>query len=641
MQLPDGVIEHIYSDALDVWYRQFFRSEEMRETDREAIEEAVSDVYHKRASLDAFVRRCREVFGNEARGTSIAVAILGNDFLHIEDWLGIDIAAYITMLGGDPAAYRKEVAVAALVEELADRVAAAVPDPVAQHRLCAVLESLFVDARTIEQTVAALTRSTKIGGAGLEPAVAQLVVDAAATRKQSLVDEHVRIVRGEAPGAATSRTFTLVRPARAGLIQPEDDAEIAAVRAETPQHAVLDIPTAVDRVMARCGAQFQYAETERRFRAAVASRLRDVRDHVETREVLLRSHEEGGVGIARELATKALRIIADEYRQLHGAQEDARGAWSKEQGKSAPQEGGELVQHGQLAPTTPVVVPPKPKAIVPPPPPPAVRAPVTRAHAGPVPAVVPLRQPHAVGGGSVAHPTVPSVPPALPLPQPPFQELPPPHATSQRAPTPPSVPSAALRKPQVPGKPAPSSVPAAAHHAPSPPVVLHHVAPVPPAETPPLQIPFRPSPAPFTSLPAAPSRAARQSPAPSVHRPSDQLPGYRARIMDVRPPRPRLVGPVEELEQLTIDDFRKIAPDSVAAATRIIAKLDLLARQSFVVRANGIAALRRSPLMAAYADALNTAIGEGRSVEKILEAGKTMTMQEYRALMDLNAQLRV
>lgn len=126
----------------------------------------------------------------------------------------------------------------------------------------------------------------------------------------------------------------------------------------------------------------------------------------------------------------------------------------------------------------------------------------------------------------------------------------------------------------------------------------------------------------------------RRDPWPSV-------PSAKPKIQDIRPPRPRLVGPIEELEQLTIDDFRKIAKTPADAAAKIAEKLTLLDRRSHTDRAQGLRALRGSPLFTAYADILNTALGGGTTVDVVIAASGTLSKEEFAAIMDLTTSLRV
>lgn len=114
---------------------------------------------------------------------------------------------------------------------------------------------------------------------------------------------------------------------------------------------------------------------------------------------------------------------------------------------------------------------------------------------------------------------------------------------------------------------------------------------------------------------------------------------------DIRPVSPRLVGPIEELQQLALADFRKIAKTPADAAQRIAEKLALLEKDSYTKRAEGVKALRGSALMVAYAEVLTAALLAKRGIEDLVterskQNREALTIEEFRALMELNVQLR-
>lgn len=115
---------------------------------------------------------------------------------------------------------------------------------------------------------------------------------------------------------------------------------------------------------------------------------------------------------------------------------------------------------------------------------------------------------------------------------------------------------------------------------------------------------------------------------------------------DIRPVSPRLVGPIEELQQLALADFRKIAKTPADAAQRIAEKLALLEKDSYTKRAEGVKALRGSALMVAYGEVLTAALMAKRKVEdevkeRVEKDRGALTIEEFRALGELNQRLRL
>jgi len=341
------------------------------------------------------------------------------------------------------------------------------------------------------ETKDVLTRGTKVGGVGLDAATADRIVQALGQQLKELQEAGV-LIRKETVKPPETSTFHLVKPGKSSVMQPEDEAEIEQIRRKVvPGDVVGDrIRAAVDRVIQRTGAKFKSEDASRRFRTAVESRMRDIRDHQETLDLLTRPSAAGGFGIPKEQVEKVLRVVEEEVRTLHA--------------KAVPRGGDQLP---------------------------------------------PLR----VRGGE--------------------GELP-----SDRNPSP-------------------------------PPLTLRGGA----------------------------------SP-PQVSGLKSQVSG-RPKMQDIRPVAPRLVGPIEELQQLTLQDFRKIAKAPAEAAQRIVEKLALLEKDSFTKRAEGVKALRGSPLMVVYAEVLGAALMAKRKAEeevkeRLVKDKSALTWEELQALRDLNAQLR-
>ncbi len=119
----------------------------------------------------------------------------------------------------------------------------------------------------------------------------------------------------------------------------------------------------------------------------------------------------------------------------------------------------------------------------------------------------------------------------------------------------------------------------------------------------------------------------------------DQGAEGRPKVEDVKFTR-KLVGPIEELSVFKTEDFRRLSKDPQEAVNKIIVKLDLLEDESIAKRVQGIKALKSSPLYKIYADIMNQAIKEGKSFEKIVEDKDTFSLDEFKAIMDLNKKLK-
>jgi hypothetical protein len=116
-------------------------------------------------------------------------------------------------------------------------------------------------------------------------------------------------------------------------------------------------------------------------------------------------------------------------------------------------------------------------------------------------------------------------------------------------------------------------------------------------------------------------------------------PSIRPKVEDVKFSA-RLFGPIEELESFKVADLRRLSKDPLEAVNKILAKLDLLEDESISKRVEGIKALKHSPLYKVYADIMNQAIREGKSFEQVIEQNPVMEISEFRAIMELNKNLK-
>jgi len=161
-----------------------------------------------------------------------------------------------------------------------------------------------------------------------------------------------------------------------------------------------------------------------------------------------------------------------------------------------------------------------------------------------------------------------------------------------------------------------------------------------------LEPPDVPVPSPAPKAPASPVQPKPQMPAPAETKFEVKQPLIRKTMSEVRPRvedvkfTAQLVGPIDELAVLKIEDFRRLAKEPEVAAKKIMAKLGLLEEESLTKKAEGIKALKSSPLYKVYSDIMNQAIKEGKSIEQVTEENPIITMAEFKAIMELNKSLK-
>ncbi len=109
--------------------------------------------------------------------------------------------------------------------------------------------------------------------------------------------------------------------------------------------------------------------------------------------------------------------------------------------------------------------------------------------------------------------------------------------------------------------------------------------------------------------------------------------------------KPKVMGPIDELRQMTLLDFRRLNPDPTRATQKIKEKIELIGEEQYAKRIEAIKAWRQSPVNKMYAKIGHQSIAKGEPVEKIIAAEKQagrdcLTISEFEAIMDLNKELR-
>jgi len=108
---------------------------------------------------------------------------------------------------------------------------------------------------------------------------------------------------------------------------------------------------------------------------------------------------------------------------------------------------------------------------------------------------------------------------------------------------------------------------------------------------------------------------------------------------------PKLTGPVDELKELDLVNFRRLSEDPEAAAKNIEQKIGFLEEESYSQRLAGIKAWRQSPVNKLYLRVGEDSINFKKSVsdiirEQIKEGGDGLSLSEFEAIMELNKKLR-
>lgn len=106
-----------------------------------------------------------------------------------------------------------------------------------------------------------------------------------------------------------------------------------------------------------------------------------------------------------------------------------------------------------------------------------------------------------------------------------------------------------------------------------------------------------------------------------------------------------LVGPVDELANMSLDNFRRLGPDAASRAQRIYEKIAVLEKDSVSKKAAGIAAWRQSPVYSQYLDLGASSLMGNQDIVNLInqrqQAGtQVLSLEEFNTVGDLNRLLR-
>lgn len=482
-----------------------------------------------------------------------------------------------------------------------------------QERLREIVKSRHKGVRVDAQVEAQLRRPLEMGGLGLEPEKARMVMLAMndILARAEVMDEEAysewlssQDERKPAPSVPPSTPSGKENPAAASSTPPsapvpaprlaapprppngaadaeEDDRQIAEIASKMPKPA-RDTASALARSTATLLARLSLTPNDpylaRRLEGIVSTRLRDVRSRNDIENKLMRDAKVGGMGLSQEEATRVADEIESGYTEFHASitqeEQAARERLAAEQERRvAERKTREAEEHARWYSEK-------------------VQTQRLATEQG-SDILARMRAAQGGGGAQPPHPVdvkervkeeaafgeMVQAPPVGARPMPDHGE---------------GAPSASPASPSAPARPVPGGVRVSS-----------------------------------ASAKAATAASAAQRP----------------RMDDVRPVR-ELSGPLQELEGLSLASFRRLAKTPVDAAARIRQMVDLLAQESFDRRLQGIRAWQASPLVKQYLSLVAEAFSSATPVDALLAAKRTAgqdtpTTEEFNAIVALNGQLRM
>ncbi|GEM_PF-4026194 len=132
----------------------------------------------------------------------------------------------------------------------------------------------------------------------------------------------------------------------------------------------------------------------------------------------------------------------------------------------------------------------------------------------------------------------------------------------------------------------------------------------------------------------------------SVRRPLPVMPSSNGRTMvaDVMPPRPTVVGPVQEL-RMSVDDYMRSGATPAERVAKILTKIKELEREDYSKRLEGISAWKTSDVYSLYIllgqESVLSSSGIEDSIQKHKSENKPyLSVEDFQAITDLNNKLR-
>lgn len=132
---------------------------------------------------------------------------------------------------------------------------------------------------------------------------------------------------------------------------------------------------------------------------------------------------------------------------------------------------------------------------------------------------------------------------------------------------------------------------------------------------------------------------------PTIRRERPQvLDTGRPKVSEVKPPA-KLTGPIDEIEQMDLNDLRRFAQNHQGFIDRMKERLKILEDESFEKRVTGIAAWRRSFLYQQYLSIIQDSLERNTRIPEMLggnneSQSRNMSLREWETVNRLNWELK-
>lgn len=624
--VPPAVVQYLGSEESVNINLEILKLYELKDPDMSFIFELLWDVIERRKTPKAVIVELRGHFKrwDANRVNNLAIELLGKKLLPLSNLIP-GVEQELQDLGGklENFSSKKVTLPAVTVEELVTNMIQdlqiQLADKFLKHRLENIVTSKIKGIRDDFETKNRMIRGIKIGGLDIAPTQADQVIRYIDSAKESIKiieekphvpgtvpEEPPKPVEKKGPEVPESIIKKETGRSDAFTVRLEDIEEIKAEEAKEISTEVLKEYNRVEKeIISESGYSFSDPDTQKRFESAIQARVRDVRDELETKNLLTRGPKEGGLGLSPDKANALIELINKKNTPLKDRlakieeekKTDILERKKRQQEIEKTHEKEDLdTRFAKLTGRTPSVLPEeeekKPEISL------------------------PLKEERFVPKHKLEKAWPPKPAAAEPIPPAPAKPIP-----VEPAPKPVEAKPVEVKAPRIAPPPPATAVPAIK------PTAAIKEAPKPPFVKPP------------EGRPALPKAKVRVSP-PSIK----PQPAAKPKVEEIKFER-RLSGPIEELRQMRLEDFRRLSKDPKERAIKIKDKIDLLEEESFDKRMKGVAAWQESPVNRVYLDLIQAAFQTGKNIQTIIsereaQGRQTLSWEEFQSILEINQKLK-
>ncbi|MCC7357605.1 hypothetical protein IT408_03825 [Candidatus Uhrbacteria bacterium] len=205
--------------------------------------------------------------------------------------------------------------------ELAQKAGFSIMGAQLRERLRDLIVSKIKGVRVDAQIREALMRSQDYGGIGLDANQANATIGALNDLLQTVdimsESDYSDWLNKE---AQKEQTISETETQQVDHVQDTDDPEITAIKQKLKSQSLVP-PTVLEKTVQDVLSKIVDKPSDeyllRRMNHAISSRLRDVRNSLELRQILLRDSKVGGVGMTVDQANEAIEVVEASYRESH------------------------------------------------------------------------------------------------------------------------------------------------------------------------------------------------------------------------------------------------------------------------------------------------------------------------------------